>query len=183
VAKRRGSGQKHSRRQQSAGRGPSPQSRIIVRQVEGGLAWELVPPRCAQERADDIAQVHQMLAEGETEIARDELRWLLAECAEFIEAHKLLGELALVDEDFPLARGHFGNAFQLGQTAIGPAPKHLPYQRPANQPFFEAGKGLAWSLMQLKKPELASEVLQQLLTYDPTDPLNLRELLNSIGFR
>ena len=36
-----------------------------------------------------------MLAAGENEVARDELRWLLDGCPDFIAAHRMLGELAL----------------------------------------------------------------------------------------
>ncbi len=59
-----------------------------------------------------------MVAAGETEIARDELRWLLSECHDFLAAHKLLGDLALADNDVRLARGHFGYAYQIGLKAI-----------------------------------------------------------------
>src|SRR5262245_53817937 len=90
---------------------------IRVRRVEEG-AWELVHPRCAQARAEDIEEVHKMIAAGETEIARDELRWLLDECHDFIEAHTLLGDLALAENDLKLARGHYGYAYQLGLKAI-----------------------------------------------------------------
>jgi tetratricopeptide (TPR) repeat protein len=151
-----------------------------LRRIPDDQAWELVHSRCAQERLDDIAEVQDMLSAGEIEIARDELRWLLEECNDFLDAHKLLGELALVEEDFPLARGHFGNAFQLAQTAIGQSapPKLVPYARPANQAFFESGKGLALCLQQLDKPDLAKDVIRQLLACDPSDPLNLRGMLD-----
>ena len=84
-----------------------------------------------------------------TEIALDELRWLLSDCAEFIAAHVLLGELAVAAGDLPLARGHFGAGYQLGLQTLRRAkmPKPLLYSQPANRPFFEAGRGLdrvAW---------------------------------------
>jgi tetratricopeptide (TPR) repeat protein len=181
MAKRKEFGHKSPRRQRKAAARPvPPANQIGLRRIAGEQAWELVHPRCAQERAEDMQQVQQMVAAGEIDIARDELRWLLEECTDFIEAHKLLGELALAEDDLALARGHFGNAFQLGQAAIGrTAPAALvPYQRPANQPFFESGKGLAWCQQQLDKPDLAKEVLEQLLAYDPSDPLNLREMIH-----
>jgi hypothetical protein len=52
----------------------------------------------------------------------------------------------------------------------------LPYARPANQSFFEAGKGLAWCLKQQGEVELAAEVVRRLLTLDPSGPLGLKEM-------
>ena len=120
-----------------------------------------------------------MLAAGEIEIARDEIRWLLNGCSDFIEAHKLLGELAYAEHDLPLARGHFGYAFRIGQQAIAAAgqPRPVPYRLPANQAFHEAGKALALCLMQLGKPDLAAGVVADLVSYDPGDPLALRQML------
>jgi hypothetical protein len=127
-----------------------------------------------------------MLAAGEVEIARDELLWLLEGCHEFIEAHRLLGELALADDDLPLARGHFGYAYRLGQRAIEQAgdpatgvPRPVPYRLPANQTFHEAGKGLVWCLLQLKMPAVAAEVVDFLKACDPTDPLGVQKLLDA----
>ncbi len=121
-----------------------------------------------------------MIKAGETDVAIDELRWLLSGCSEFIEAHRLLGELALSeDNDVPLARAHFGFAYQLGLNAWRRAkmPTPLPYRLPANQAFFESGKALAWCLAELNQPEKAVEVLETLLACDPSGPLGLPEML------
>jgi len=149
---------------------------VAVRRVPGEEAWELVHPRCARERADDLEEVQMMLAEGETEIAVDELRWLISGCSDFVQAHGLLGLLALSEHrDYRLARGHFGYAYQLGIKALQRAgmPAPLPYRLPANQPFFEAGKGLALCLKELGRAQMAREVLDQLLQLDPGDALAL----------
>jgi len=116
-----------------------------------------------------------MLDAGEIDAAVDELRWLLSECNGMLEAHKLLGEIALADGDLPLARGHLGLAYELGLKAFPKTglPGLLPYARPANRAFFEAGKGLAACLDQSGESELAREVVDQLLALDPTDPLKL----------
>ncbi len=152
---------------------------VDVRRLPGRPAWVLVHPRCAHERAEDLEEVDAMIEAGAIDVAVDELRWLLSGCSEFIEAHKRLGELALSQQnDVPLARGHFGIAYELGRSALlrrgMPAP--LPYQLEPNQPFFEAGKGLAWCLCQLDKRQLAGEVLEFLLRCDPGDPLALRTM-------
>ena len=120
-----------------------------------------------------------MIAVREHEIARDELRWLLEGCSDNIAAHELLGELALQEDDVPLARGHFGYAYQLGLTALRRAgsPSPLAFQHIANQPFFAAGKGLVHCLISLDKRDLADEVARFLLHCDPSDPLNLNGLL------
>ncbi len=142
--------------------------------------WELVEPRCARDRADDIEEVQTMIAAGEIEIARDEIHWLLQGCHDYLVAHKLLGELAYAEHDLPLARGHFGYAFRLGQQAIARAgnPRPIPYKLPGNQAFHESGKALALCLIQLDKHDLAAEVVRDLISYDPIDPLGVRAMLN-----
>lgn len=125
-----------------------------------------------------------MIEMGETGVAIDELRWLIDLCRESIEAHRLLGELVLSeDDDASLARAHFGYAFQLGLKALRRAgnPTPVPYRLPANQAFFEAGKGLALCLQRLGNPQLAAEPLELLLHCDPSDPLNLRGMLDALG--
>jgi hypothetical protein len=147
----------------------------------GEEGWELVHPRCARDRADDIEEVQAMIAGGEIEIARDEVRWLLQGCHDFIEAHKLLGELAYAEHDVPLARGHFGYAFRIGQQAVAAAgnSRPVPYRLPGNQAFHESGKALALCLIQLDKRDLAAEVLTDLISYDPTDPLGVRGMIGN----
>jgi hypothetical protein len=122
-----------------------------------------------------------MVAAGEHEIARDELRWLLEGCSDNIAAHELLGELAMQAEDLSLARGHFGYAYQIGVKAIRRAgsPAPIPFEHPANQGFFAAGKGLIYCLLKLGKRDLAAEVVEFLVHCDPRDPLNLRGLLTA----
>lgn len=119
-----------------------------------------------------------MIDAGETDIAIDELRWLLGNCHELIEAHFLLGKLAVeVDDDLPLARGHFGLGYRLGLKALQKAkmPTPAPALHPANRTFYDAGRGLAWCLHQLGKSAMALEVLEQLLKLDPQDPLGLAD--------
>lgn len=134
-------------------------------------------PRCARARQEDIEEVLTMIAAEEHEIATDELRWLLAECHDFLEAHKLLGDLALVESDFKLARGHYGYAYQLGLKAIdaaGPI-SSLPYRHTANRAFFDAGRGLVRCLEKLGKKRMARDVVVRLLQLDGGDPLGLRK--------
>jgi hypothetical protein len=148
---------------------------VSVRLVAGRDAWELVHPRCARDRAEDIEEVEVMVAAGEYEVARDELRWLLQGCADFIAAHRMLGELALGDNDPRLARGHFGYAYQIGLRALPPGglPGPLPYDVPANRAFLESAKGLAWCLRQQGETTLAQEIVKNLLAWDASDPLGV----------
>lgn len=119
-----------------------------------------------------------MLEAGEVEIAKDELRWLLSGCPDFIDAHRLLAEIALSEGDVPLARGHFGHAFRVAAGALAKAgnPRPLPYSRAANQAFFECGKGLVHCLLELGKKKMAAEVIDRLVQCDATDPLGVRSL-------
>lgn len=124
-----------------------------------------------------------MVAAGELDVAQDELRWLLSGCSDFLDAHLLLGELALEQgSDFELARGHFGYAYQLGlhawRRAGQPAP--VPYAQPANRAFHESGRALAWCLEKLKKPSMAEEVVGTLVQLDPSDPLAARRMLDEL---
>jgi hypothetical protein len=151
---------------------------VQTRRAEDGT-WELVHPRCAKVRAEDLEEVEQMIEAGETEIARDELLWLLQDCHDFIDAHIKLGELALLENDLKLARGHFGYAYQIGLKAIeaSGSSNNFPYNRPANQSFHEASKGLVHCLVQLGKQGMARDIVKRLTQLDPSDPLRLRDTL------
>jgi len=148
----------------------------VCRAGEDG--WELVHPRCAKARAEDIEEVQKMIAAGEMDVARDELRWLLDECHDFIEAHLLLGDLAVAENDLKLARGHYGYAYQLGLRAIEQTTDatHLSANTPANRPFFHAGKCLVQCLLKMGKRGLAQDVVKRIVQLDPTDPLGLRSM-------
>jgi hypothetical protein len=162
-----------------------------ARPVGGGVSvrrlpsdgWLLVHPRCARDRAEDLEEVREMIAAGELEIAVDELRWLLSGCSEFMEAHELLGQLAIEkDNDRPLARGHYGFAYQLGLQTLRRAgmPAPLSYKHPANRPFHQAGRGLAWCLEKMGHSALAEEVVKTLLELDRSDPLQVRAMLDDL---
>lgn len=125
-----------------------------------------------------------MIEAGEGEIAIDELRWLLGTCHDMIEAHFLLGKLAVEEQnDLSLGRGHFGTGFQLGLHAWRRAgkPTPMPALHPANRCFFDSGRGLAWCLHELGKSDMAREVLEQLLQLDPTDPLGIAHWLDEMA--
>jgi len=154
-----------------------------VRRSSDGRSWVLVHPRCVRDRAEDLDEARAMIDAGEFEIAVDELRWLLSACPEFIAAHELLGELAVaMHDDLSLARGHFGAGYQLGLQALRRAgmPRPLLYSQPANRSFFEAGRGLIWTLEKLRKRDMAQEIVETLLALDPADPLRLRLLIDEL---
>jgi hypothetical protein len=151
---------------------------VTAKRTDDG-AWELVHPRCAKARRDDLKEVDQMIEAGETEIARDELLWLLQDCHDCIDAHAKLGELALLENDLKLARGHFGYAYQIGLKAIDGSggSNQFPYNHPANQSFHEASKGLVHCLVQLGKQGMARDIVKRLKQLDPSDPLRLVDTL------
>jgi len=164
-------------------RPPSNKTAIDVSRIAGGHGWMLVHPPCVRERSEDLEEVRKMLAAEEHDAARDELRWLLEGCSELIEAHFLLGKLAVeVDGDIPLGRGHFGIGYQLGVRARQRRgePLPMPALHPANRFFFDAGRGLAWCLNELGKGEMAAEVVAYLLGCDPADPLRLRGWIDEL---
>ena len=140
---------------------------------------ELVHPRFALERADDLDEVQQMIEAGEIDIAIDELRWLLTDCHDFLDAHQLLGELHLADGDLQLARAHFGYAYDIGLAALPSADWRgtLPFRLPANRGFLTGAKGLAFCFQELGQADRARAVAEHLLALDPSDPLRVREWL------
>jgi hypothetical protein len=155
---------------------------IARRDLAGGAAWELVHPRCSRKRKEDIEEVEAMVEAGETEIAHDELVWLLSECPNFLEAHVQLGLIALEDDDAKLARGHFGRAYELVIRALEAAgsPQPLPYELAGNKPFFQAAKGLVHSLMELGRKQAARDVCLRLAALDPSDPLGIQRIAQAL---
>ncbi|HEY1601989.1 MAG TPA: hypothetical protein VGG64_20470 [Pirellulales bacterium] len=153
---------------------------LSVRRTGNPGEYELIHPHCAEQRAEDLEEVHQMIDGGELDIAVDELRWLLNGCPECLEAHKLLGELALSEGDTRLARAHFGYAFDLGMQAVPVEGLRgtLPFSLPANRGFLTAAKGLALCLYELHERDRAREVAERLIAADPTDPLRARDWLS-----
>jgi hypothetical protein len=59
-------------------------------------------------------------------------------------------------------------------------PKPLLHAHLANQPFFEAGQGLTWSLEKIGKPQMAEEIVATLVELDPADPLHLKAMLDEM---
>ncbi|MEI6255330.1 MAG: hypothetical protein WCQ77_01665 [Planctomycetota bacterium] len=143
-----------------------------------GMAWELVHPRCARRRRADMEEVEAMVAAGETEIAKDELVWLLSECPDFLDAHVHLGLIALEEEDPKLARGHFGRAYELCLRAFEAAdnPQPLPYTLDGNKPFYESVKGLVHCLLDMGRQKVAQDVCRRIAPLDPSDPLAIQRL-------
>lgn len=143
----------------------------------------LVPPDCAEERTEDLDEVQQMIAGNEREIARDELLYLVADFRAFLEAHNLLAELALEDNDVKLARGHFGFAYECGLESLPPGfSGQLPSAQGYNVHFFNSGRGLARCLIALGKPVEGREVLTRLLRFDPQDQ-DTKSLLEQLNAR
>lgn len=178
-----GTGGPPKKRPATQGAAPRPAgsaSTVRVRKAPGDNAWELVHPRCARDREEDLEEVRKMVDAGELDIAVDECRWLLNGCSDCLEAHRILGEIALGEEDFALARGHFGYAYRLGEKALEVASVrgNLPYRLAANRGFLESAKGLVWCLQKLGKQAMAQEVVQLALACDASDPLAIKKLLS-----
>jgi hypothetical protein len=163
-------------------RRPSKNS-LSLERAKSGNAWVFSHPREVRECAEDLDEVREMIAGGETDIAVDELRWLLEMCHEMLPAHFLLGKVAVeTTNDVRLGRGHFGVGYQLGLQAWRRAGEPLPVAalHPANRVFFDCGRGLVWCLNQLELNSLAIEVVEQLSMLDPSDPLALKSWLDEL---
>ena len=174
-----------SRKKQSAKRHRSSRHRrknheqpqgISVQRIDNDV-FELVFPRKVRMFSDDIEEVYNMLAHEEWDLAVDELLWLLRECRELLEAHQLLGRIALFQGKLELARAHLGYAYELGLNATGKNfTGRLPFARPSNRPLLQATYDLVQCLIQLDEHDLAHSVAQQLLKWDPSDPLHVRDV-------
>jgi hypothetical protein len=162
--------------------GPSRNS-VSFERSRSGQGWTLTHPACVREGAEDLDEVREMIASGEHDVAIDELRWLIETCTDWIEAHYLLGKLAVEAQgDASLGRAHFGFGYQLGERALRRAgnPTPVPAMHPANRPWYDAGRGLAWCLNELDKRDMALEVVDNLLRCDPSDPLGVRTWIDEI---
>ncbi|MES2792560.1 MAG: hypothetical protein V4719_23310 [Planctomycetota bacterium] len=149
----------------------------------GSSKYAFQAPECALDRDLDMAEVLEIRAGGEFEIARDELLYLVADCRGFLEAYVQLAELALEDEDISLAKGHFGFAYENGLDALPFNFRgQLPSKEGYNSFFYAAGRGLARCLISRRENQEAREVLQQLLRFDPTeeDTQSLLEQLDAL---
>lgn len=165
-----------------SGKPPRKRTSLKLRRLPQTVHWELVHPRCVRDRADDMEEVRAMVAADEIEIATEELRYLLDGCSDFVEAHCLLGELALADEDLKLARAHFGYAYDVAARALprGPLRGTLPYELVPNRYFFDAAKGLVACLHRIGRDDQAIEVARKMLTLDPDNPLGLEDAIDLI---
>jgi len=152
--------------------------RVVRRPAPTGEQWEFVHSSCARRRQEDLQEVEAMLEAGETEIAHEELVWLLSECPDFVEAHLHLGLLALEAGDAKLARGHFGRGVELGLRALEEAgnPHPVPYTLPGNRSFFESAKGLLHCLLATGRKALARDMSRRVVAFDPADPLFLSRM-------
>ena len=121
-----------------------------------------------------------MIAEDELEAARDELLFLVEDCHGFVEAHNLLAELALQGNDIPLARGHFGYAYE---NVLEACPEgftgRLPTAAGYNPHFFTCGCGLARCLVAMKETREARDVLTTLARLD-SDNADVRSLIEQL---
>lgn len=144
-------------------------ARLPLKRIDGNR-FAFQPPFCAFDRKEDLDEVHQMIAGGELEIARDELLYLVSDCRAFLEAHNLLGELALEENDIPLSQGHFGFAYEIGLGSLPAGFRGiLPANRDYNRAFFLAGRGLARCLIARGQRDKGRDVLVQLSRFDPRE--------------
>lgn len=151
-------------------------ARLSLRRLDA-RRFALLEPFTAIDRKEDIDEVRKMIAGGELEIARDELLYLVSDCRGFLEAHNLLGELALEEGDLSLAQGHFGFAYEIGIDSLPPGFNgRLPANKEYNGPFFLAGRGVARCLIARGQHAKGREVLEQLAKLDPEEK-HIRELL------
>ncbi|HTI49897.1 MAG TPA: hypothetical protein VL475_03060 [Planctomycetaceae bacterium] len=162
--------------------GPEDPTRLRIRRLDGNRV-ALLEPITALDRKEDIDEVRTMIAAGELEIARDELLYLVSDCRGFLEAHNLLGELALEEDDVSLAQGHFGFAYEIGMDSLPPGFKgRLPANKEYNAAFFLAGRGVARCLIARGQDAKGREVLEQLARLDPQEE-HVRGLLAELKER
>lgn len=175
----RGKKRKAGKRRGGGGNSSNRKTALGARWLDELQSWEIVHPRCARDRAEDIEEAEAMIEAGESDVAIDELRWLLTDCSDFIDAHRLLGEMAVEDEDWPLARGHLGYCYDIANAALANAGAKgpLPHEREANRGLLSATFLFAGVLCRMEKEKTAKAVLRQLLEWDPGDALGAADAL------
>jgi hypothetical protein len=122
--------------------------------------FALSHPKCIHEMELDYEEGLELRREGDSEGARDALRYALQGCGDNIWVHVALGRIALEDFNDPsLARGHFGYGFELAEKAI---PRDfdgkLPREHPSNRPLYDAIDGLILCYEKLGQPAPAEEL-------------------------
>ena len=139
-----------------AGPRPKRPGGLRLRRLAGD-DFEFDHPRCVREMELDYAEGIELWQAGDPEAARDALRYALQGCGDNLWVHVALGRIALEEfKDPSLARGHFGYAVELAERALPPGfTGHLPRDREANRPFYEAVDGLSVCYEALGKPEEA----------------------------
>jgi len=143
--------------------------------------YEFDLPRSVMDRKDDMDDVRGMVKHDEIDVAIDELRWLLSDCPQLMEAHALLGILASefddpTPDDVELALAHLECALDIGRTALNFRRLQAPLlcDRPTNRPFFQAGLTMIRLLRSQGKKDAADRLLQELIRLDPKLPLPLQ---------
>ncbi|RUL87401.1 tetratricopeptide repeat protein [Tautonia sociabilis] len=136
---------------------------IGLSQLPNSKDFELVHPRCVLQRRGDYEEGMELWKAGDPEGAIEALRFALEGCGDNLWIHVALGKIALEEsQDYNLARGHFGYAFELVERAL---PKsvavRLPRTLPGNKPFFEAAEGLATCYERMNRRDEASRVRRQ----------------------
>ena len=154
---------------------------VGVRRSSDGRGWVFVHPRGARERAEDLEEVREMIEAGETDVAIDELRWLVERLQRIHRGPRAVGRAGT-------GRGRLrarprtlrlrGAARPQGAPAGEGELARSPYSQPANRAFYEAGRGLATSLVKLGMTEKAVDLVEDLVRLDPSDPLKLRALFD-----
>jgi hypothetical protein len=136
------------------GEPPRPRSGGLGLRRDAGGAFELVHPRCVEERREDYEEGLAIWRAGEPDEAREVLLFALEGCSDNLRVHVALGRIALEAQHDPvLARGHFGYAFELARAVLPPDfTGPLPADRPANRPLYDAIAGLCACLDALGQP-------------------------------
>jgi hypothetical protein len=152
-----------------------------LRRMGKSDCYEFELPRSVMDRKDDMDDVREMVKHNEIDIAIDELRWLLSDCHEMMEAHALLGILASefddpTPDDVELAIAHLECALDIGRAALNNRRLQAPllYDRPTNLPFFQAGLAMIQLLRSQGDKQAADQLLQELIRLDPKLPLPLQ---------
>ena len=133
----------------------------------GGDDFVLIHPKCVREMELDFEEGIELRKAGDSEAARDALRFALQGCGDNIWVHVALGKIALEDfRDPTLARGHFGYAFELADRAIpGDFVGRLPREHPSNRPLYDALEGLIACHEALGAADLANELKRKLAAW------------------
>ncbi len=131
---------------------------------------------------DALDEAAQLAEFGDLTSARVQLLAALDEDLRRLDAHRLLGDLALDAGRAEDALAHYAVGASIGDLCVAePLDGVLPWEEPANRPYLACLRGCARALHRLGRERDGQAPLRRLLALDPDDGQGVVSLLRALG--